>query len=689
MYCSIIILYFIIKVNTFFKKSIKNNKKIFFILKFDIYNNNLICHKSANNDENCRMKIKLLTDSNHGVRIGVGDLMSLIILDFFILILYFLIKLISLVDSSILYSGNGEKLNKYIYKNEQLKLTSNFSNTHDKFNFFSNIIYIIKSPIKFKHILKIIIIAITIVTIKIALTYKILFSNFVYITMFDKNINLTSILGDNYLIFIYLYYFLSVIFVLINLFKIFKIPIDEKSENLKNKEKRIFLGNNLLDNNLEYITYHGLYQNVLITGSIGSGKTSSAISNILDELLKNNTHGLIIDVKGNYVESVNNIAKKYDKLENVIVIDLNNDFKYNPLNKPELSSNELANYMIRVLKVLSKGNINSDPFWLDKSESYIRDFITIIRAYNNNFVNFLEIHKLVTDNSYINKKIEILKEMILSNKFCDSKLFEINSAIYNIKNEYLKLDERVIGIIKSEITRITNIFITDYNIYEKFCTENTKLDFFNNKIIVLSINIGKNRFLSKVLSTYLKLDFQQQTLSRINPKEPIFFICDEFQEIVNSEDSNFFSLSREYKVINVISVQSYNSLINALQDEKSANVIIQNLVNKIWFRNDDIYTVKEIIKQVGKIEKNIKTLSYTESGQNSKYSILNNKFKDYKTGLSKGYSLNLKDEYRFNEEYITSNLNTFEAICFISDGNKIKIIDKLKFKRWGEFDESK
>ena len=109
MYCSIIILYFILKVNTFLKKSIKNNKKIFFILKFDIYNNNLICHKSANNDENCRMKIKLLTDSNHGVRIGVGDLMSLIILDFFILILYFLIKLISLVDSSILYSGNGEK----------------------------------------------------------------------------------------------------------------------------------------------------------------------------------------------------------------------------------------------------------------------------------------------------------------------------------------------------------------------------------------------------------------------------------------------------------------------------------------------------------------------------------------------------------------------------------------------------
>ena len=28
---------------------------------------------------------------------------------------------------------------------------------------------------------------------------------------------------------------------------------------------------------------------------------------------------------------------------------------------------------------------------------------------------------------------------------------------------------------------------------------------------------------------------------------------------------------------------------------------VQNLVNKIWFRNDDNYTISEVVKQLGKI----------------------------------------------------------------------------------------
>ena len=620
----------------------------------------------------------------------IGDIVKVFILDYFFLILFISYKLISLTDKSIFYLESGSKLKKYIKGYDQQKLTTSLDNA--KVNLKNS--FILKkntiSPINYIKIINIIISTIALMCIKVSITFKYVFSNFVYIQILNKNIDIVSIFDDKYWIFIILYYILSAIFILNIILKISK-KFNQKNnqeKEISNKEK-VFLGINKMNNLPIYLNYSGLYQNILITGSIGSGKTSSGISNILDGLIKDNIVGLIIDIKGNYVNTLNKIAKKYGKSKNVIVISMDNDFKYNPLNKPDLSSSELASYMIRVLKVLSKGNNNSDPFWLDKSESFIRDFITLIRIYNDNFVNFMEIHKLVTNNSYIEEKLKVIKERILNNEYDDNKLFEINAAFNNIKNEYLKLDERVIGIIKAEITRLTNIFVTDYNIYNKFCTDNTYLNFLEDKIVVLSINIGKNRFLSKVISTYIKLDFQQQILSRINPQKPVFFVCDEFQEIVNFEDSNFFSISREYKAINVISVQSYNSLINSLQDNKSASVIIQNLVNKIWFRNDDIYTVKEIIKQLGKEEKNIETISYTESGQNSRYSLINKKFKDYKTGLSQSYTVNLKDEYKFNEEYITSKLNTFEAVCFLSDGNKIEIIERLKLKRWGEVYEKK
>ena len=614
--------------------------------------------------------------------------MKYILSDYFFLIIFVSYRLILLSDKSLLFHESGSKVNKYIKRYNQQKLTCNFDNAKNKKLKSYFLCSFIKSPNDFKKYLNIVILSLCLISIKISLTYKYIFVNFLYVKIINKNIDIVSLLGEKYWIFILVYYLLSTIFY-INILSNILNKIKEKNNQLKKTEvsDKILLGINGKTNDEVYITYEGLYQNILITGSIGSGKTSSGISNILDELIKNNIYGLVIDVKGSYIYTLNEIAKKYEKQEKVLVISMDNDFKYNPLNKPNLSSSELANYMIKVLKVLSKGNNNSDPFWLDKSESYIRDFITLIRVYNNGFVNFMEIHKLVTNNSYIEEKIKVIKERILNNEFDDCKLFELNSAINNIKNEYLKLDERVIGIIKSEITRLTNIFISDYNIYNKFCTDNTYLNFLDDNIVTLSINIGSNKFLSKVISTYLKLDFQQQILSRKNANKSVFFICDEFQEIVNSEDSNFFSLSREYKAINVISTQSYSSLISCLQDEKSANVIIQNLVNKIWYRNDDMYTVKEIIKQVGKEEKNIQTISYTESGQNSKYSILSRNFKDYKTGMSKSFAINMRDEYKFNEEYITRKLKTFEAVCFLSDGKNIKIIDKLKMKRWGDKSE--
>ena len=69
-------------------------------------------------------------------------------------------------------------------------------------------------------------------------------------------------------------------------------------------------------------------------------------------------------------------------------------------------------------------------------------------------------------------------------------------------------------------------------------------------------------------------------------------------------------------------MQSYSSLINTLNNEYSAKVIIQNLVNKIWFRNDDNYTIDEIIKQIGKELKRYEVKNISENGNNTRYNIL-------------------------------------------------------------------
>ena len=64
----------------------------------------------------------------------------------------------------------------------------------------------------------------------------------------------------------------------------------------------------------------GLYQNVLITGTIGTGKTSSAIYPFIHQLLKHDMGMLILDVKGNLHIKVKEMAKKLNKKERRIAL---------------------------------------------------------------------------------------------------------------------------------------------------------------------------------------------------------------------------------------------------------------------------------------------------------------------------------------------------------------------------------
>ena len=151
------------------------------------------------------------------------------------------------------------------------------------------------------------------------------------------------------------------------------------------------------------------------------------------------------------------------------------------------------------------------------------------------------------------------------------------------EKEFHSLDSRTSAILKSEITRITNIFVSDYNISQTFCAPLDELNFkgFSSmlncgKIVILNMNIAEYKNLSKLISAYLKLDFQSEVMYNLskNKAKPCAFICDEYAEYVTKTDADFFSLSREAKCINIVSTQSYSSLKNTLKDEKDIDLII-------------------------------------------------------------------------------------------------------------------
>lgn len=266
-----------------------------------------------------------------------------------------------------------------------------------------------------------------IVTAILIIIFKpILFSNSLYIDLgfisFDICEKLSFIwkyIFYIYFIFSFLAYFFIGNSIFSHFFKNFKYKI--KSNNIPNG-LNLLIGKTTNNENI-YIEENGLYQNFLITGTIGSGKTSSAMYPFTKQLISynfelNNINSssnigmLILDVKGNFYKQVKYYCNLYGRDDDLIIIELGGYYKYNPLHKPNLKASVLANRLKTILTLFSTNN--SDSYWLDKAEQVLTEAIKLCRLYNNGYVNFIELHKLISSYDYFNEKIKILRKLFQS-----------------------------------------------------------------------------------------------------------------------------------------------------------------------------------------------------------------------------------------------------------------------------------
>ena len=107
-------------------------------------------------------------------------------------------------------------------------------------------------------------------------------------------------------------------------------------------------------------------------------------------------------------------------------------------------------------------------------------------------------------------------------------------------------------------------------------------------------------------------------------------------------------------------------------------VIIQNLINKIWFRTDDIFTIEEAQKQLGKEEKERISKSISESAKETRFNYITNTLNSENSNISETFSTYLQNDFSFETNFFTQNLETFTALTFLSDGNKIYSPRKLQ-----------
>ena len=190
------------------------------------------------------------------------------------------------------------------------------------------------------------------------------------------------------------------------------------------------------------------------------------------------------------------------------------------------------------------------------------------------------------------------------------------------------------------------------------------------------MNISEYKNLSKIIAAYLKLDFQTEVMNRLSKNNPqmlrkVAFISDEFHEYVTNTDAEFFAQSREAKCINIVATQSYTSLLNAMNNQNTVKAIIQNLINKFWFRTDDIFTIEDAQKQIGKEEKTKYSKTISEGAKETNFNYFFQKFKSQNSNISESLNKYSQTDYIYDTNYFSRQLETFQCLAFLSDGQKI------------------
>lgn len=466
-----------------------------------------------------------------------------------------------------------------------------------------------------------------------------------------------------------------------------KIKKSKKSKDILMNKSRLKLkvGRNEQDELIE-IEENGLYQNIFITGTIGSGKTSSAMYPFTKQLMEYKAFSkeeklamLILDVKGNYSKKVQEFASLCGREDDIFIVDILGTLKYNPLDKPELKPIVLANRLKTILTLFNKNN--QESYWLDKAEQTIAECIKFCRIYNDGYVDFTELHKLIMFPDYYTEKVVVAREKFVKGILKEKDIYDLLSCINFFDKEFFSLDSRTLSILKSEISRITNLFVSDYNISKTFCPKKEEVNFKGfdevldeGKIVVLNMNISEYKNLSKIIAAYLKLDFQASVMNRLSNNKKIrksVFISDEYHEYVTDTDGDFFAQSREAKCINIVATQSYTSLLNSLKEEAVVKVIIQSLINKFWYRTDDSFTIEEIQKQIGKEEKEKTSVTVSENAKETNYSLFMNKLISRDANISESYNKYTENDFVYDSKFFSQELKTFTALGFISNGSDI------------------
>ena len=355
-----------------------------------------------------------------------------------------------------------------------------------------------------------------------------------------------------------------------------------------------------------------LTTSLIAFGATGSGKTSSVLLPALRRLVDLGHSGLVLDVKGDYVNYALNFAS-----ERATIIGASD--KCVPINiiagmKPEVFRSFLAQIALKA----------GDNFW---GIGGIRDSMMLYYYYRDNFKRYISLSDLYGCLVECRKTASNLDDFvsnstILSNDFIniyESALADPFGLLAMGASKFANPDashrkEEQYAWHTATLLNSLRPFAENKLIRAKLCEGLSKINlateiYDKKKVIFLDMpnhQYGEAGYtVSKILrERFFNLVFSMTPESRLRLTKDVrhktFMLVDEYQNFINEsstfttiDDNTWIDKSRSFGHINIFATQGISSLY-AKASKEAVDSILQNIRTKIYLPTDDKPTLDHI-----------------------------------------------------------------------------------------------
>lgn len=344
-----------------------------------------------------------------------------------------------------------------------------------------------------------------------------------------------------------------------------------------------------------------------IFGETGSGKTSSAYLNIINELFKyeSNWGGISLDAKGNFYELLEKTAAHHNAREKIIVFKVGDksSLKFNLLSYP-LPWTTYAKMIVDTAS--SMGQKNMESFFKEQAQGHISKCMELIDQLGE-IVTLKRIYNILTDKLILEEYLSRLEIISETSK-------EIRE---HFQSKFLNQPEKQLSGVMSLIYNYLRHFALP-EIAEVFCSEKSDIKFEtidDGKVIALTI---PQRFQEerRYISTFFKFLYYNHALNRLSKSKYarknenlLVLFGDEAQGIVTNSESGYSDHSvidriRETGATVIFGAQSPSSFYPVLGKD-ATRVLLVNLANKILYRAGEAQDAQDFADIFGKEEKTV------------------------------------------------------------------------------------